>query len=727
MAAWLLLLVTVGQFIAPALPEAWRPLAWLTVTLSAVPLVLAGARLAAAHGRRRRVDRHFQSKLTAAQGQAQARVEDRLRTIHRAFRPENLAAEADRLRLATRVEPGDRRHWQRLLALQGPRGAAWLPLATAVGRSGQTEAALRCAAEALRVGAAGRPDLLAIAEAGLDPRADLAAAIASGQPAVLTAAALRASELDAAAIGRLYAALSAATLPPVLHLTLWQELLTATGDREEAARQRERIGRTLPPDPELGRWLRAGLAGYGPLATAPVEPERPPWRSAVPPRWQWAMRLSSGAACDPPLRRHAPLPVYAVTDKLDLSKLADDLLTIAAVPVAGRLAGDQSPAHLAGQLRRRLWPVEIRCRATIGEGLTVLSGLKAPSHVAAGLEVLGECLGQETDPHLEDLRAEILRLARNLPEDHCRARGLHAAALAQAPVDIDWATRLWDEALTQARRCERGTQRELLAAFVPALLAELRRPDLGGWAGPLLTAAVEAAFDSGQPAALLAATQAVAAQPDGRVRELLLRRLEQAAGAMSGAARFLLAWCRRDAVRLAAELPALWQAPAEGEGWAWTAMAVAEIAGPRHDAALRQLLGRLRPRLRAGDGAAVAAQLVLGHRLDGLEGRTGRPEAQRALQTALALPPAAAGEALTALRATLAEPDARWLDAVEAGLLKRLAARTGRGGGDDLRLVDAIADLLPAARLEAHVARWLEAWRHGVEPWERRMWASLTP
>jgi hypothetical protein len=157
------------------------------------------------------------------------------------------------------------------------------------------------------------------------------------------------------------------------------------------------------------------------------------------------------------------------------------------------------------------------------------------------------------------------------------------------------------------------------------------------------------------------------------------------------------------------------------------ALAVAASARRGDEGALRRLLGFLRVKARAGEPHAVAAMLAAGHALDHLEGRAHWPEAHHALQLALRLPPGAAGPALVALNTTLTRPDTRWLDLVEAGLLRRLRVAAAEVRGEDLRLVDAMCDMLPPARLRAHLDGWVSAWVRDVETWRTRLWRELAP
>ncbi len=127
-------------------------------------------------------------------------------------------------------------------------------------------------------------------------------------------------------------------------------------------------------------------------------------------------------------------------------------------------------------------------------------------------------------------------------------------------------------------------------------------------------------------------------------------------------------------------------------------------------------------------GREVGAWLALAYTVDRLAERPSRPEASRALEALLALPKHELEAALPGLRLTLERPESAWLEAVEEGLLRRLATRVrgprGEGEAEVLRGVEAVAAVLPPARLQALLDRWIAQWSTDATAYGRRLWAT---
>ena len=725
-AAWAIFGATMLLGIAPRVPERFRAFCLASITLTALPLVLWGAELATGSARRGKHNRSLRRQLARAHQVAAQRVADRLRRIHLSFATQQLSAEADRLRRLLR-EPtagqSARADWLRLLSIEGCSSSAWWGLAQTLLAAGDLDGAMRAGAESLRVGQIGADELLTLAERALGRDSDAWVAARAGRAHGLVVLALSAEGLAPARLAELYGLLAAAHLPRSLELVLWRELLSVTGDREEASRQRERLGGAVEPDLAFALQLRDGWAGYRSGDDPLAEPDSSyvgggeSWVDQVPPRWRAALGLEPWIYVDPPVRHQAALPVYALSNTGDLLSMADKLLELTAEPVSGRIAGDQSPAMLQAQIRARLWPRSSRSRSAVSDLLAILAPLKAPGHVSAGLVIIGEALAEETDPRLGDLRTDLERIVRLLPDEATLAPALEAAGRAWAPTDLPQAIRLWTEAVDLTRTLDPGAARSRLASFVPAWLAETRRPDVGANGPAILNLAVAAAVESRDGAALSEALLAVSAQPPSPERDAVRRKL--AGLCNTSPSRFLAGWGERDTLAMARAAEKLWAD--DLDAWHWTAAALASVARPGDEVVLRPLLDPLRRAAKSGDERAVGAWLVLAYAVDRLEEQPGRPEATRALEAMLALPPARLGPALVALRATLARPESRWLEAVEAGLLRRLSDGA-RIAGETLHRVEAIADVLPPARLQAHLDRWIGQWSADVTAFGRTVW-----
>lgn len=737
-AAWLIFAATMLLGIAPLVPAGYRAVCWGSITLTAVPLLFWGAELGSGSARRRKQSQSLRRQLAAAHNLAAERVTERLRRIHQSFAPEQLRAEADRLRRVLRdsgTGKGSRADWLRLLSIEGCGSGSWWGLSESLLSIGEVDGAIRAGAEALRVGAIEPDQLLTLAEQAMGTEHDAWVPGRALRPHGLTALALNAEVLAPGQVAELYQLLARAGLPRTVELVLWRELLAVTGDREEASRQRDRLAGAVEPDLAFARQLRDGWAGYRSGDNPLAEPDSTyaddgeSWVDHVPPRWRAALGMEPWVYVDPPVRHRASLPVYALSDSGDLLSMADKLLELTAEPVSGRIAGDQSPAIVQAQIRARLWPRAKRSRSAISELLAILAPMKSPGHVSAGLVVIGEALGEETDPRLADLRCDLERIVRLLPDEATLAPALEAVGRAWAPVDPPQAIRLWTEAADLARRLDPGAARARLASFVSGWLTETRRPDLGANAAAILNLAVAAAIDSRDGAALSETLLAVSAQPAGPARDELRRQL--AALSNTWPSRFLAGWGERNVVAMAAAAEKLWADSLET--WHWTAAALASAARPGDEVVLRPLLdplrrgakGSARDGASGGDERAVAAWLVLAYAVDRIEERPGRPEARRALDAMMALPPARLGPALVALRTTLTRPESRWLEAVEAGLLRRLSGNA-RIDAEALHRVEAIADVLPPARLQAHLDRWIGQWSADLTAFGRSIWDVQT-
>lgn len=717
---------TTAQFIAPAVPEAARGFAWTPVTCGLLGLLIYGGRVAARAYAQLRVARGEQRDRQAARREAWDQLHHRLQQVHVAFAPESLRAEEERLRRALRQTPS-RSGWARLLAIDGPDSDAWLGLARAWLAQGEVEPGLRCAAEAYRVGQASAHELGLLAQPCLGLVTDLSPALAEGQPAAATLAAVRADQLSPGELAALYRVLDEPLLPPTLRLVLTQLAYACTADREELARRREHWREEPGDDPDLLRWLRDGLHGYQGGAAAATTSNARPWLEAVPPRWRQALGLGGGH--QPVVVRHREaLPVYAVMNHTDLGPLADALIGVRAEPVEGRLGADLAPELLARQLECRFWPRSVRSRAVLTDALQSLAALNSPPHLAAGLVVLARALAEETDPWLLELRDEVLKLARGLPPDANAAVALHAAGLAHSSVHPAQAAELWEQAARLARKQEPGLRRELLGRFVSDWLALLDDPAAAAQHGPLLSNAAEAACEARDADVLLDALLAVTARPATRLREAVLQRLASGEHKLDARGRFLLAWAADDLDAACDAARQLWtKSPAPDQSWEWTACALAQRAQPGEQRGLGRLVNWLKGQAAKRDSAAIAGWLVCGYALDRIEDREARPEAQAALDALMRLDPTSQRLPLTALRATFENPDSRWLATVEKALLRRMhdlqsAARLSAG---DLAAIESVVGVLAPARVEAHLAGWMRRYEAGLRLWRERLWAEL--
>jgi hypothetical protein len=556
-----------------------------------------------------------------------------------------------------------------------------------------------------------------MAHDALADEADLEAGLERGDPAAAVLAATQAERLSAPALGSLYRVLDGVLLPPALRLALWNIVFQRVSDTEEAARRREQR-RANWDDPDLRRWLREGLAGYGPGTSVAPDDELPqPWLVLVPPRWYAALGFGPHVDALKPVRHSAALPIYAVADHDDLGPMADALVELAAEPVDGRMGGDQSPQLLARQLRRRLWPRAVRCRAALGEAIALLAEMRSPAHAAAGLEIVGRALGEETDRRLLDLREELERAARALAPDVCGAQALQAAGQAYAPTNPQRALELWDEAARLARKQEPGARRELLGRFVLDWLDLVEDPAAHGVEGPLLTMSAETALEAGDPEVLLETLLSVSARPAGRLREALLKRLGEREALLDPRGRFLLAWVRDDRTARLEAAQALWAHPGFGdEDWAWTALALASRVRYGDEPLLRRAMVALRLQAKCGQPEALAGWLACAYASDRLDERESRPEACRALEAVMALTGERLRLPLVALQSTCATPDPRWLAEVETVLMKRLhdIERAAHTRHDELAAIESVACVLYPAHIAAHLEVW---WRQYQGTW----------
>lgn len=731
--AWLVFTATMVLGVAPALPEAYRGLAWGAVSLTGVPLAFWCLDLIIRQTSRHRRARWINRRLTGLRGAAAERVAEQLRRINRTFARETLQLEADRLRRELRngaPRPNQRAAWLRLLSIDGPGSSAWWGLAQSLAAGGASDLATRAAAEARRAEHVSADQMLTLCEGLLGDTTDAWPAARVGRPHALAALALHAETLTPAELAELYQLLPAAGLSRGLELVLWNELLASTGDREEARRQAARLGGAIAPDGDLAELLRSGWRDALSAAGLPVDglsnwgADRDEWLDLVPARWRSALGFEPWIYADPPVRHRTTLPIYALAQTDDLAQLAQRMGELTEADQPSRLGAGSSPTLLAAQLRARLWPREVRSKSIITQALAMLSDLKSPSDVAAGLVVLGEALGEETDARAEDLRVDLERVALRLVDPAPAALALEAAGRAWAPVQPAQALHLWRAAMEQAERLEPLAAARLIAGWVPGWLTETRRPDLGANGPAILRLAAQAAEDSRDPGAIEAAYLALLAQPpDSRDAELIAR-LEARISTHAG--RLLRAWHQRDWLALARSTEELWRR--EPTQWSWLALALGAGARPGDEVVLRPLLDPLRAMARQRTGREVGAWLALAYTVDRLAERPSRPEASRALEALLALPKHELEAALPGLRLTLERPESAWLEAVEEGLLRRLATRVrgprGEGEAEVLRGVEAVAAVLPPARLQALLDRWIAQWSTDATAYGRRLWAT---
>lgn len=734
----LLLLTAAVGCLSGRLPVSWRPAIWSVPGWATVAYVFHLARdvVEWVHRlrKRREADRAAAEQARAALKQ----LRRQLQQIGGSFEPDALALLADSARRETTSEDPQvrRRAWEHILAVEGPSSEAWLPLAELVADT-EPEWAWFCLAEAVRCGRA-EPERL-WSQAAKTPFDTLPERIEAGDPSGLIAAVANGERLSPLLYRRLVAALGDPAMPIVLRALCARELFEKVGDREEAARWRERVDTKWAVDAKLQTWVRGVWGTYrlgGDWLDQPTAVvENPSWCRVVPPCWLAAMGLG-GQVYDPrPPRYLEPLPMYSGASASEIGRANGFLNQHMEGTLEGVLWDDESPLVIIGALSELLWPRWRRSRACIARALERLAMLRADVAVAAALGCIGAALAEETDPQLADLRAETERLARKVGGDHTAVRALTAAGDAHAPVDLAHAWTLW----TAARR---GAVAEFYPAWNPALVS-LARSLLGAALEPgptaeeALSAAVDVALRSRNDYAAVAALLVVLAKAREPTREALVERFA-AAGLPDPRVRWLLAWENGSFAELVDATCAWWpgsygatddvprdQAIEGFLGSCWTPLAVAVRAGKRDVMALGSLVEFLADRAAHGEDAAVGGWLACGFRLDRLDGRQGLPHANAALKRLAGLPTEALSLPIAALCITFEDPTPSWLAATEKTLVARqeaLAAGTSSEERSERRWANDLMHVIWTARLAAQAEAWLEAYRVEVSTWLREPW-----
>ncbi|MBI2302081.1 MAG: hypothetical protein HYU66_24525 [Armatimonadetes bacterium] len=744
--AWVMV---VGGCLAPAAGPGWRPAWWWSVIWAVVALAIHAGRTVRPHWRAALEARRYERESSQARVDGFAGMRQRLQRLRGAYEAQSLALETARLaRDAARA--GEVTPWRRLLALQGPDGAAWPGLAGALEAAGERAEALRCLAEAVRVGAAELDDLRRLAVRLLPHDGTRAEHLAAGDVAAVCVACFAPERLPARELGLLYEALAQQPWPVVLRVVLRRVLFSRLPDHEEASRQAERLRAVAPVDETLAGWVRETWAGYrmGGWREAGTgdELDAPCWAEGAPPEWRAALGLGAVDSGGGPLYKQ-PLPRYGTSPAESLEGVAIGLVT-ATKPRLQKLLGGRAPAlGVAAGLQALLWPRQVRGSEVLREALSLLAELRFQPGRLAGLEVVAAALWEETDRQRDELREDCEQIARATDGDAEARRvagvtGLAAAGLACAPVDHERALALWREALSLARSADNAALGPALARalsrLLASVLAEARRADASrrNTLLQLAVAVVDVAPAALRPARLTVLLLLFAGAP-GPLRERLMKRLSRRAPGWSGAEELLRAYhagdyatavdtaCRlwRQTKRPADLLPADTPpgAPARparaASGTAWLGYLAAWFAGVPNQAELtRTLLAGA-----SGRTEDAGARIACAWRLDRLCGR--REPLLAATELAALEQRGRAGlhSALLGLRATLRDSTPGWLARVEDCLLMlvvELGARQRAVSDAERELCDELIELLDQARGKAHAEEWLRSYHDAVAVWQ---------
>lgn len=624
-------------------------------------------------------DQHVRRQLAVVRRReraARVRTAAQLRALQAAFTPSGLARAAEQLR--RQLPPADAAvalaRARRLIGLEGPNSAAWLDLARVLVEGGQGDEALRCAAEAVRCGAAEADllDQLAAALLPAQPPAD-----GAPQAAALVWRCFRPARLDRRQLGAVYRDLAEPHHPLVLRGALARQLFGRLDDPEEAARQRERLaGEAIGA--EAPRWLPEVWLGM-PISADwyldRVEVPQPAWLDRLPPSWRTLKGLDPPTSGEPPRLQSFLLPLVqphayaALLDQLARSKRPEELVPsllvwleeearLPAAAPAARLLEYHLHGHLAVVAGdpATAW-------AFWQEALALVPELSGPSRWCALALIAASALRAPDDAGGDGVLADLLHAART--EAEAAHSLLQAAAGAPATGRRE---RVLDE-YRQGRLGDDVHSRFLLAwhdgdaATMAAAVLRCGAPtddDEDGWLSPL---------DMATPAG---PGRSAVGEPSPSPRD-------------------------------------------------WLPYLFAERCGPGDEPALRQVVAAmLQPGPYGGPAdAAVAVALTCAHRLGMLGDRDGWAQAAqllRHLRDGRGWPSATVEAALTTV-ATDGSP--AWLGSVEKGLLALLRRPVGAA---DYRFGTTLEDLLwtlAAAHVSAQTANWVERYESEVGRWLR--------